>query len=134
MRSHREMRPSNRSNCCVHTVTSRTLATPLKGEQAMRMGPRPSFIVGVACAALLSLGGAARANEAGELHVGIFGGFHIFSNTNELGTGPGSPDGPDSGPIFGLRLGYGLFSHFMLEAEGGVIPSHTLTSTEDNFI
>src|SRR5215510_11839775 len=100
----------------------------------MRMGPRPSFIVGAACAALVSLGGAARANEAGELHIGIFGGYHIFSNTNELGTGPVSPDGPDSGPIFGLRIGYGLFPHFILELEGGVIPSHTLTSSDDTFI
>ncbi len=95
---------------------------------------KPSFVIGVACAALLGLGNAARADETGELDVGIFAGYHIFSNTNELGRSTATDPGPDSGPIFGLRAGYGLFPHVGLELEGGLITSHTSAATDDNFI
>jgi OOP family OmpA-OmpF porin len=98
----------------------------------MRMVPKLSFVLGAACAGLLGLGAAAHADESGELDVGVFGGYHIFSNTNELGATATSST--DSGPIIGLRAGYGLFPHFGIELEGGVIPSHSRASTDDSFL
>ena len=104
----------------------------------MQIGRTPSLWLVAACAAgaMLLAGGPAGADESGELDVGIFGGYHIFSNTSKLGSPDGSTSktGPDSGPMFGLRAGYGLFPHVGIELEGAFLTSHTIQSTDDNFI
>ena len=99
----------------------------------MRIGRKPSFVIGALALGLLA-GGSAIADESGEFELGLFAGYHVFSNTNDLGFKGGNATGPDSGPLFGLRASFGLFPHVGLEAEGAFLYSHTRADTGDTFI
>jgi outer membrane protein OmpA-like peptidoglycan-associated protein len=99
----------------------------------MRIGRKPSFVIGALALGLLA-GGTAAADETGEFDLGLFAGYHIASNTNDIGFRGGQATSTDSGPLFGLRAGYGLFPHVGLEVEGAFLYSHTRADTSDTYI
>ena len=83
----------------------------------------------VVTTALLSLGTVAHADPL-KVEIGVFGGYHLFSNTNQLGRDVGSTTEnrlKNSG-TFGMRLGFIVHPLVELEAELGLIPTSAKTS------
>lgn len=73
--------------------------------------------------------------NAGELDVGLFGGYHIFGTENILGSEKGDTVGTiDDGPIFGLRVGYVVVSRIGVEAEGGMFLSNPRVQFDQDVI
>jgi OOP family OmpA-OmpF porin len=65
----------------------------------------------------------------------IFGGFHWFSEDNELGARdvPDAP-APDHGVALGIRLGYWILPALAIEAEGVAIPSESTIGNSEQFV
>ena len=69
--------------------------------------------------------------------VGVFGGVHFYNKDHGLSRAEGDSTGtsPDTGGIFGLRLGYNLNQWIGLEAEGAFSPTRTRNdTTRDNIL
>jgi outer membrane protein OmpA-like peptidoglycan-associated protein len=96
-------------------------------------GSRRTGLVG---ALIMLAGGSAAAHpEAGELDLGVFGGYHVFGSDNILGSDVGDDSGTiDDGPIFGLRLGYTLVSRLGVELEGGVFLTNPRVAFDDRVV
>jgi OOP family OmpA-OmpF porin len=93
-----------------------------------------TLVLAPSLACLLSVVTPARAAEgegAAELvnpiEIGLFGGIHFYNKDHGLGRMEGDPDGtsPDTGGIFGLRLGYNLTSWIGAEGEFAISPTRT---------
>ena len=86
-------------------------------------------------AALLGVtGGSALAHpNAGELEVGLFGGWHVFDSSQLLGSEDGEKSGVIAdGPVFGLRGSYNILSRLGVELEVGAFTTHPRDSIDDN--
>ncbi len=59
----------------------------------------------------------ASAEPAGSVELGLFGGYHLKSDNNELGNALDQNEIPQSAPGFGLRLGYALHERLSAEIE-----------------
>ena len=58
---------------------------------------------------------------AGLRDIGLFGGYHVYGEENELGAEDNQIVGTiDDGPIFGLRVAYWFVDRLAIEAEGGI--------------
>src|SRR5688572_13671862 len=80
-------------------------------------------------------GRAAAHPNGGEFDIGLFGGYHIFGTESSLGAQDGQIAGNiDDSPIFGLRLGFFLFSRLALEVEGAALLAQPRNRFEDDFI
>ncbi|MEO6951089.1 MAG: thrombospondin type 3 repeat-containing protein, partial [Polyangia bacterium] len=79
--------------------------------------------------ALLFLGTVAHADPL-KLEIGVFGGYHYFSQTNQLGRDVGVPNDSHlhQTGTFGLRIGFVVHPLVVLEAELGLIPTTASTS------
>jgi OOP family OmpA-OmpF porin len=86
---------------------------------------------------------AAHAAEAEEpvannpFEVGVFGGLHFYNKNHGLSRAEGDATGtsPDTGGIFGLRLGYNFNEWIGIEAEGAFSPTRTRNdTTRDNIL
>jgi OOP family OmpA-OmpF porin len=69
--------------------------------------------------------------------VGVFGGVHFYNKNSGLSRVDGDSTGtsPDTGGIFGLRLGYNLNEWIGFEAEGALSPTRTRNdTTRDNIL
>jgi OOP family OmpA-OmpF porin len=68
------------------------------------------------------------------IEIGVFGGIHLYNKDHGLGRDVGDVTGtsPDTGGIFGLRLGYNLNEWIGAEGEFGISPTRTRNdSTRD---
>ena len=77
------------------------------------------------------------------IDVGIFGGWHVFSKTNALGSydiPDNAPAGfedastPASGPVFGLRIAYRVLEFLSLEGELGGVRSVNRDNSDDDLL
>ena len=88
-------------------------------------------------ATLLIAGFAGRAGahpNGGEFDIGLFGGYHIFGTDSSLGAQSGQiANTIDDSPIFGLRLGFFLFSRLAIEVEGATLLAQPRNRFEDDF-
>lgn len=82
-------------------------------------------IIAVGAVTLASLTTVSSADEL-PLEVGAFGGFHVFSDTNELGAfDENSPATLGNGPILGARVSYFVIPKLAVEGELGLLPTET---------
>jgi OmpA-OmpF porin, OOP family len=100
-----------------------------------------AFAQATALACCLSVATPARAAESEEagglvnsIELGVFGGIHFYDKEHGLSRAEGDATGtsPDTGGIFGLRLGYNLNKWIGAEGEFGFSPTRTRNdSTRD---
>ena len=78
--------------------------------------------IGLGAALLAAAAGTATASpNAGEIDIGLFGGYHVFGEGTLLGSDEGDTVGTiDDGPIFGLRVSWFFVDRLAIEAEAGI--------------
>ncbi len=74
------------------------------------------------------------AAQVNPIEIGVFGGIHFYNKDHGLSRVENDSTGtsPDTGGVFGLRLGYNLNEWIGIEAEGSISPTRTRNdSTRD---
>jgi OOP family OmpA-OmpF porin len=80
-------------------------------------------------------GPAAAHPNAGEIDIGLFGGYHIFGSTSSLGAQTGQiANNIDDSPIIGLRVGYFIFSRLAVEVEAAGLLAQPRNRFDDDFL
>lgn len=88
-------------------------------------------IIAAGALAFASLPTTASADDL-PLEVGAFAGFHVFSDTNELGAfDESSPATLENAPLFGVRVSYFVIPKLAAEGELGLLPTETDTVATD---
>jgi OOP family OmpA-OmpF porin len=102
-------------------------------------GHKRAILAGVAVA-LLAAGQASAEETANQdrLELGTYLGFHIFSETNEIGAfdqaGTLVPTSPKSSLVFGIRVGYQIISRLVVEGELALAPTKSRDDLADLFV
>jgi OmpA-OmpF porin, OOP family len=96
------------------------------------------LILAGALGLVAQVGSAHAETPRDRLELGVYLGYHIFSETNEIGAydqaGALTPTSPANAPVFGLRLGYQLIPRLGLEAELALAPTESRDELADLFI
>ena len=84
---------------------------------------RLAVLSALLCPAVADAGGG-----EGSTELSVYGGYHVWSGDNELGTHEDTPlqTVPNNGPVFGLRVGQALTDRISTELEASFVPATTI--------
>ena len=138
VRLHRQVRPGARAAAALRPALRDRLQAARGSPGHFHRGhphrelPVMRKPMRIALVMLVALAGTAAA-KGRRLELGGFGGGHVFSTTNELGSYDNDPlaTAPKNALAFGMRLGVEVLPHLWLEGELAIMPTKTRVCCAD---